>query len=144
MTWPGHVAVAGLLQGHPVIRIAWGFLSHAILDRAIPEYRPNTLHLTNPKTWPSHKPWIIHQIIAILVYLYVTKDLWALAGLLPDIIEVSYISVNKFFGIDTWMNGNSLFAFHRPNKKRMWTYKKTITLELVLLIAAIFIQKGVF
>lgn len=141
MTALGHVAVASMVRV-PSLRIAWGFISHAILDRYMPEYRPKGLHLTDPKTWKKNWFWLLLQVLGPLLFCTFTGDWWALTGLLPDVIEGLYVwLVRKFDGEDVWMTGDLLFFFHRKgwsfNSTKHYSFLTTTLLELSLVVIAL-------
>ena len=137
MTALGHIATASLVRGHPILRIAWGFASHALLDYNVPEYRPKDLHLTNYRTW--FHPWLLLQVVGCLFFALITGDWWAVVyGLLPDAIEAVYVKLKMLTGDNVWMTGKLLFPWHRAKHATEWTSNQTVLLELTLLILAVY------
>ncbi len=144
MTALGHVAAASLFRGHPLLRLAWGFISHWILDVAVDEYRPKGLHFTNYRTWSKHSEWLMWQVTAVILFWVVTRDPWAiLYGTLPDILEGVYIKIRLLLGTNVWMSGKLLFPFHRVGADYLvkLTAYGTVGLEIVLL-AVVFAGYG--
>ena len=141
MTALGHIATTSLVQGHPVIRLLWGFISHWVLDTAVDEYRPRGLHLTDSATWNKHSLWLLWQVVGVLLFAVLTKDYMAiLYGLFPDIVEGVYIKYRLWLHNDNvWMSGKLLFPFHRAGKE-YWVRLSgagTFVLEIGLLVVAV-------
>lgn len=140
MTAIGHVAAASLFRGHPALRIAWGFVSHAALDYAVDEYRPKRLHLTDPRTWWAHGWWLSWQCLAIVLFWVLTRDPMAIVyGMLPDLIEAVYIKIKVRQGDNVWMSGKLLFPWHRAGRKFLVRLGQldTILFEAVLLLLVV-------
>lgn len=130
--WITHSGVAGIaalfLQGNSVISIllavALGFVTHAILDLLINEF----------KGWPPTRYWLwyVTQVIAVTVLIVLSPPLavWAIIGcLLPDIIDGVYgFLINKA----AWMRGDLLFWFHRPRKA-----SRTMSINTNIIVAAL-------
>ena len=122
MTPIGHLAVTSLAGSNPVAALIWGNVSHWILDETCSEYRPmNTLQL------------LYEAIIAISFLLY-TKCWWCLLGLIPDVIEGIYIAIK---GIGVWQSGDLLFPFHKYKGQKIWTFRKTIMVEIGIVISVL-------
>ena len=146
MTLVGHAAAAALVQGHPLLRLAWGFVSHAALDYAVDEYRPKAVHLTSPKTWRSHWRWMAGQVLGLVLLVWLTGDYWCiLYGALPDIIEAVYITIRKRQGDDVWMSGKLLFPWHRAGRTfllRLTTKSTVVFGALLIALAAVVVRFG--
>ena len=125
MTPIGHLAVTNLAN-NPIGYLIWGSLSHWILDEACSEYRPMNVSQI-----------IYEAIIAIAFVLYI-KCWWCLLGLVPDFIEGIYIAIK---GIEVWQSGDLLFPFHRYRGQKIWTFKTTVMVEIIIVII-ILIVKG--
>ena len=128
MTSIAHLAVTSLARNNPFASLIWGFISHWILDETCSEYKLESLsakHLV---------PYVMWQGIISIAFLWYTKCWWAILGLLPDMIEGIYIVIR---GIEVWNSGKLLFWFHRPNNRKMWSKKLTITVEVIFIFVAI-------
>jgi len=115
----GHLAVTSIVGNNPLLAIIWGNISHWILDETCSEYRPMNI-----------KQIIYEAIIAISFVLY-TKCWWCILGLIPDFIEGIYIAVK---GIEVWQSGDLLFWFHRYHGQKIWSFKTTVMVEILILI----------
>ena len=124
MTPIAHLAVTSLARNNPIASLIWGSISHMILDETCSEYRPMTT------------PMIIYEAIIAISFLLYTKCWWCLLGLLPDVIEGIYIAIK---GIEVWQSGELLFWFHRPNNQPIWSFKKTVIIEVILVVVAIYV-----
>jgi len=130
MTSIGHIAVTSLARNNPIASLIWGFISHWIMDETCNEYKLKSLsakHLI---------PYIAWQGIISIAFLLYTKYWCSILGILPDVIEFGYVMTK---GMEAWNSGELLFWFHRPNNKKMWSKKFTMTVEIVLVIIAILI-----
>lgn len=140
MTALGHVAVAGATRGmHPVIRLVWGLVSHGIMDRFFPEYRPKSLILTSPKSWLTNWKYLLVQLLGVLVFCLITGDWMALFyGMFADIIEGLYVAYHVAFGdSNVWNKGKLLLPFHRADSALdipQWTFMFTFKVEMLLVV----------
>ncbi len=124
MTSIGHIAITSLARNNPLTSLAWGCVSHIILDKTCSEYKLESLsakHLV---------PYILWQGMISIAFLLYTGYWWALLGLLPDVIEGGYIFIK---GIKVWNSGELLFWFHRPNSKPIWSKRLTQVVEIILI-----------
>ena len=121
-----HLAVTSLVRNNPIASLIWGNISHWIIDETCSEYRPMNV------------PMIIYEAIIAISFLLYTRCWWCLLGLLPDVIEGVYIAVK---GIEVWQSGNLLFPFHKYKGQKIWSFKKTIIIEMVLVLIALVIKE---
>ena len=126
MTPVGHLAVTSIAGNNPITCLLWGFISHWILDEACSEYRPLNI-------WQ-----IIYEAIIAICFLLYTKCWWCLLGLLPDVIEGFYILIK---GIEVWQSGKLLFWFHQYKGEPIWSYKKTIVVEILMVAIVLIILR---
>lgn len=71
LTGIGHVAATSMVRGHPLLRIAWGFVSHYVTDVFVAEYP------SYPPT-KKHLPWFLYQGVGIALFCAITGDWWAI------------------------------------------------------------------
>jgi len=123
------------VQGNPLLRFVWGFVSHKVLDY-VPYYWTRDVRLDKPRTWIH--PWLIFQVVGVIAYVVLTRDVLAIvSGLSPDIIEaVNYLYRKVRYDENTWQSGNHLFAFHGRNRDSCWSFRKTALLEVALFAIA--------
>ncbi len=132
MTSIGHIAITSLARNNPIASLIWGCISHWILDETCSEYKLESLkakHLV---------PYALWQGIISIAFLLYTHYWWALLGMLPDVIEGIYVAIK---GIKVWNSGELLFWFHRPNNKKMWSKRFTMTVEIVSIIVILIIRR---
>jgi len=121
MTPIAHLAATSLAS-NPISCFVWGFISHWLLDETCSEYRPMNM------------PMIIYEAIIVIAFVLYTKCWWCLLGLLPDFIEGAYIMIK---GIKVWHSGELLFPFHKYKGQKIWSFKTTVTVEIILVIMAL-------
>ena len=59
-------------------------------------------------------------------------------GLLPDVIEGVYIAIK---GIEVWHSGELLMPFHRYKGQKIWSFKMTVMVEVIIIVIAL-VGKG--
>ena len=126
MTPIAHLAITSLARNNPIASLIWGFISHWILDETCSEYRP------------MNTPMLIYEAIIAIAFLLCTRYWWCLLGLLPDVIEGIYIAIK---GIEVWHSGELLFPFHRYRGQKIWSFKTTIMVEVILVMVVILCQQ---
>ena len=125
MTPIAHLAITSLARNNPIASLIWGSVSHMILDETCSEYRP------------LNTGQIIYEATFAICFLLYTRCWWCLLGLLPDVIEGVYIAIK---GIEVWHSGGLLFWFHRPNNQKIWSFKTTVMVEVILVLVVILWQ----
>jgi len=123
----GHLAVTSIVGNNPIACLIWGFISHWLLDETCSEYRPMTLY-----------QMIWEGFIAIAFVIY-TGCYWCILGLLPDMIEGVYILIK---GIEVWYSGDLFWWFHKYKGEKIWSYKKTIVVEILMVLLALIIWRA--
>jgi len=126
MTPIAHLAITSLARNNPIASLIWGFISHWILDETCSEYRP------------MNTPMLIYEAIIAIAFLLCTRYWWCLLGLLPDVIEGIYIAIK---GIEVWHSGELLFPFHKYKGQKIWSFKTTIMVEVILVMVVILCQQ---
>ena len=121
-----HLAVTNLAHNNPIASLIWGNISHWIIDETCSEYRPMNVLM------------IIYEAIIAISFLLYTKCWWCVLGLLPDVIEAGYVAIK---GIEVWNSGELLFWFHKYHGEAIWSFKKTVMVEVILLIIAMLIRR---
>ena len=126
MTPVAHIAITSLARNNPLASLIWGFISHWILDETCSEYRP------------MNTGQIIYEVIIAISFLLYTKCWWCLLGLLPDVIELGYVAVK---GIEVWNSGNLLFSFHKYKGRKIWSFKTTVMVEVIIVIIILAVKE---
>lgn len=121
-----HLAITSLAHNNPIASLIWGSISHWIIDETCSEYRPMNILM------------IIWEVIIAISFLLYTKYWWCLLGLLPDVIEGIYILIK---GINVWQTGNLLFPFHKYKGQKIWSFKTTVMVEIVLIVLVLVIRR---
>lgn len=134
MTPLGHVAVASLIPGSPVLAFGAGIVSHAILDVAIEEPSFNWTDRATVRRW---LPYIVLEAVGCVALVGWTGRWWAaLGGLFPDVFDAVMFAVDR----SRWLRGESIFPWHRARRETPLSWPRVWALEATMVVVALLVR----